>query len=195
MEIGSSSVMPSSRVLMKKGSWSEAEDLLLARYIGEYGPGNWGQVPPGAGLNRSPKSCRLRWFNNLQPNVKRGEFELDEVDLIIRMHKLLDLGNRSKLIFFSMLNSFTLFRWSLIVGRLPGRTLSDVKNYYNTNFLKEKSTCFESNLPRRSIGTVEENHLLMTTKVYRPVPRKISEKNTEEKDHQNMSSSSTTNYK
>ncbi|KAI3849177.1 hypothetical protein MKW92_046571 [Papaver armeniacum] len=92
MDLGSSSVMPSSRVVMKKRFWSDAEDLLLWRYIEKYGPGNWGQVPPGAGLNRSPKSCRLRWFNNLQPNVKRGELEPDEVDLIIRMHKL--LGNR-----------------------------------------------------------------------------------------------------
>ena len=45
-----------------------------------------------AGLNRCRKSCRLRWVNYLKPNIKRGEFALDEVDLVIRLHNL--LGNR-----------------------------------------------------------------------------------------------------
>ncbi|KAF8378618.1 hypothetical protein HHK36_029966 [Tetracentron sinense] len=44
------------------------------------------------GLKRCRKSCRLRWLNYLRPDLNRGEFTLDEVDLIIRLHKL--LGNR-----------------------------------------------------------------------------------------------------
>jgi len=44
------------------------------------------------GLNRCRKSCRLRWLNYLKPNIKRGDFSEDEVDLMIRLHKL--LGNR-----------------------------------------------------------------------------------------------------
>ncbi|KAJ0651692.1 putative transcription factor MYB-HB-like family [Helianthus annuus] len=43
-------------------------------------------------LNRCRKSCRLRWVNYLRPNIKRGDFQEDEVDLILRLHKL--LGNR-----------------------------------------------------------------------------------------------------
>ncbi|KAH7840438.1 hypothetical protein Vadar_016978 [Vaccinium darrowii] len=45
-----------------------------------------------AGLNRSQKSCRLRWLNYLRPDIKRGDFGEDEDDLIIRLHRL--LGNR-----------------------------------------------------------------------------------------------------
>ena len=44
------------------------------------------------GLNRCRKSCRLRWLNYLSPNINRGRFSEDEVDLILRLHKL--LGNR-----------------------------------------------------------------------------------------------------
>lgn len=44
------------------------------------------------GLKRCRKSCRLRWLNYLKPNIKRGEFSEDEVDLMIKLHKL--LGNR-----------------------------------------------------------------------------------------------------
>ncbi|XP_026396633.1 transcription factor MYB113-like [Papaver somniferum] len=106
---------------VRKGAWAEEEDQLLRECIKKYGQGKWHQVPLRAGLNRCRKSCRLRWLNYLHPNIKRGEFKPDETDLIIRMHKL--LGNR----------------WSLIAGRLPGRTANDIKNYFNTHL---KKTCF-----------------------------------------------------
>ncbi|KAF8026865.1 hypothetical protein BT93_F3377 [Corymbia citriodora subsp. variegata] len=103
---------------VRKGAWTEEEDVLLKKCVEKYGEGNWHQVPHRAGLNRCRKSCRLRWLNYLKPNIKRGAFQEDEVDMIIRLHKL--LGNR----------------WSLIAGRLPGRTANDVKNYWNTHLAK-----------------------------------------------------------
>ncbi|KAK8287891.1 hypothetical protein V6Z12_D07G088100 [Gossypium hirsutum] len=111
--------MEGSSLRVRKGAWTEEEDLLLKKCIEKYGEGKWHQVPARAGLNRCRKSCRLRWLNYLKPNIKRGYFAADEVDLIIRLHNL--LGNR----------------WSLIAGRLPGRTANDVKNYWNTHLLKK----------------------------------------------------------
>ncbi|KAI6670603.1 hypothetical protein NL676_005488 [Syzygium grande] len=107
---------------VRKGSWTEEEDVLLRSCIERYGEGAWHRVPHRAGLNRCKKSCRLRWLNYLKPNIKRGKFQDDEVDMIIRLRKL--LGNR----------------WSLIAGRLPGRTANDVKNYWNTH-ARKMMTC------------------------------------------------------
>ncbi|KAF8030652.1 hypothetical protein BT93_E2943 [Corymbia citriodora subsp. variegata] len=104
---------------LRKGAWTEEEDVLLKKCVEKYGEGNWHQVPHIAGLNRCRKSCRLRWLNYLKPNIKRGAFQEDEVDMIIRLHNL--LGNR----------------WSLIARRLPGRTANDVKNYWNTHLVKK----------------------------------------------------------
>lgn len=87
-----------------------------------HGEGNWATISEKSGLMRSGKSCRLRWKNYLRPNIKRGMMSEDEKDLIIRLHKL--LGNR----------------WSLIAGRLPGRTDNEVKNFWNTH-LNNKRSC------------------------------------------------------
>ncbi|KAF4371098.1 hypothetical protein F8388_020825 [Cannabis sativa] len=113
-----------SSLNVKKGAWSREEDTVLRECIDKYGEGKWHLVPLRAGLSRCRKSCRLRWLNYLKPDIKRGEFEEDEVDLLLRLHKL--LGNRQ-------INT----RWSLIAGRIPGRTANDVKNYWNTHQRKK----------------------------------------------------------
>ncbi|XP_040998491.1 transcription repressor MYB6-like [Juglans microcarpa x Juglans regia] len=102
-----------------RGSWSQEEDQKLSDYIKQHGEGCWRSIPKAAGLRRCGKSCRLRWINYLRPGLKRGNFGEDEEDLIIRLHAL--LGNR----------------WSLIAGRLPGRTDNEVKNYWNSHLRKK----------------------------------------------------------
>ncbi|XP_031267966.1 transcription factor MYB82-like [Pistacia vera] len=104
---------------LNRGTWTAREDKILKDYIAEHGEGRWRNLPKRAGLKRCGKSCRLRWLNYLRPDIKRGNISPDEEELIIRLHKL--LGNR----------------WSLIAGRLPGRTDNEIKNYWNTNLAKK----------------------------------------------------------
>ncbi|KAE8099933.1 hypothetical protein FH972_017876 [Carpinus fangiana] len=103
-----------------RGTWTAEEDRKLAQVIEIQGPKRWKKVAANAGLNRCGKSCRLRWMNYLRPNIKRGNISDQEEDLILRLHKL--LGNR----------------WSLIAGRLPGRTDNEIKNYWNSYLSKKK---------------------------------------------------------
>ncbi|XWS57232.1 hypothetical protein CRYUN_Cryun09bG0156300 [Craigia yunnanensis] len=108
-----------SKVGLKRGPWRPEEDELLATYIKKEGEGRWRTLPKRAGLLRCGKSCRLRWMNYLRPSVKRGPIAPDEEDLILRLHRL--LGNR----------------WSLISGRIPGRTDNEIKNYWNSHLSKK----------------------------------------------------------
>ncbi|KAL3631185.1 hypothetical protein CASFOL_024169 [Castilleja foliolosa] len=106
---------------LKKGPWTSEEDQKLWAYIQQHGHGSWRALPPKAGLQRCGKSCRLRWTNYLRPDIKRGEFSLQEQQSIIQLHAL--LGNR----------------WSTIASHLPKRTDNEIKNYWNTH-LKKKLT-------------------------------------------------------
>ncbi|GFP89044.1 myb-related protein 308 [Phtheirospermum japonicum] len=102
-----------------KGAWTKEEDDRLIAYIRAHGEGCWRSLPKAAGLLRCGKSCRLRWINYLRPDLKRGNFTEDEDELIIKLHSL--LGNK----------------WSLIAGRLPGRTDNEIKNYWNTHIRRK----------------------------------------------------------
>ncbi|XP_043704093.1 myb-related protein 308-like [Telopea speciosissima] len=102
-----------------KGAWTKEEDQRLINYIRAHGEGCWRSLPKAAGLLRCGKSCRLRWINYLRPDLKRGNFTEEEDELIIKLHSL--LGNK----------------WSLIAGRLPGRTDNEIKNYWNTHIKRK----------------------------------------------------------
>ncbi|XP_041002956.1 MYB-like transcription factor EOBII [Juglans microcarpa x Juglans regia] len=115
-----------------KGPWTPAEDKLLSDYANLYGEGRWTSVAKCpdcihiglflfvlSGLNRSGKSCRLRWVNYLKPGLKRGQLTPIEAGIVIELHAL--WGNR----------------WSTIARYLPGRTDNEIKNYLRTHFKKK----------------------------------------------------------
>ncbi|KAL6175479.1 hypothetical protein ACLB2K_052120 [Fragaria x ananassa] len=103
---------------IKRGPWTPQEDKKLFAFIQQHGHGSWRSLPEKAGLQRCGKSCRLRWKNYLRPDIKRGNFSLQEDQTIIQLHAL--LGNR----------------WSAIAANLPRRTDNEIKNYWNTHLKK-----------------------------------------------------------
>ena len=56
-----------------------------------------------------------------------------------------------------------MYRWSLIAGRLPGRTANDVKNYWNTH-LRKKEICRNNDVKEKEQDVVKVN-------VIKPRPR------------------------
>ncbi|XP_044484780.1 transcription factor MYB1-like [Mangifera indica] len=153
---------------LNRGAWTASEDKILTEYIKVHGEGKWRNVPRKAGLRRCGKSCRLRWLNYLRPDIKRGNITRDEEELIIRLHKL--LGNR----------------WSLIAGRLPGRTDNEIKNYWNTNIGKRLQHHHQTNpsLPSKSPKIDKDSDLIWTkaSKCHKVVISPLEPQNSDEID-------------
>ncbi|MBA0810937.1 hypothetical protein Gohar_002881, partial [Gossypium harknessii] len=80
------------KTTLRKGPWSSEEDHKLIAYVTRYGIWNWTAMAKAAGLQRSGKSCRLRWMNYLRPGIKRGNFTREEEETILDLHER--LGNR-----------------------------------------------------------------------------------------------------
>ncbi|KAD4982542.1 hypothetical protein E3N88_19213 [Mikania micrantha] len=100
---------------IKKGPWKTEEDEVLMKHVKRYGPKEWSSIRSKGLLQRTGKSCRLRWVNKLRPNLKNGvKFSADEERTVIELQG--QFGNK----------------WARIATYLPGRTDNDVKNFWSS---------------------------------------------------------------
>ncbi|KMZ74514.1 Transcription factor MYB59 [Zostera marina] len=132
-----------SSTTMRKGPWTEEEDMQLVYFVSLFGERRWDFIAKVSGLHRTGKSCRLRWVNYLHPGLKRGRMSPQEERLVLELHSR--WGNR----------------WSRIARKLPGRTDNEIKNYWRTHMRKkaqERKRNIAASTASSSSSTITTTH-------------------------------------
>jgi len=121
-----------------KGPWTKAEDDMLLRQVGVFGPRKWSEIAtfiPG----RIGKQCRERWMNHLDPEVKKTEWTPAEDQILYEAQAV--FGNK----------------WSKISRLLEGRSENSVKNRWN-------SLCHrKTHLKSVAFYAIKENNSLLSS--------------------------------
>lgn len=101
--------------------WTTDEDNILMQRIEKHGNKSWTRVAQelnnlvhGGRHIRQGKQCRERWFNHLNPDLKKGQWTLEEDVFILEQQRV--IGNR----------------WSDISKCLQGRNENSVKNRWKS---------------------------------------------------------------
>jgi hypothetical protein len=101
-----------------KGPFTAEEDQAIEKHVQANGPRRWPVVCAQLGSRRSPKQCRERWFNQLDPNVHQSPWTAEEDQKIFDAYQRVGP------------------KWTLIASELPGRPDNAIKNRWNSSIAK-----------------------------------------------------------
>ncbi|XP_001630383.2 cell division cycle 5-related protein [Nematostella vectensis] len=76
------------RIIIKGGVWRNTEDEILKAAVMKYGKNQWSRI---ASLlhRKSAKQCKARWYEWLDPSIKKTEWSREEDEKLLHLAKLM----------------------------------------------------------------------------------------------------------
>lgn len=80
--------MTMPRILIKGGIWRNTEDEILKAAVMKYGKNQWSRI---ASLlhRKTAKQCKTRWYEWLDPSIKKTEWSREEEEKLLHLAKLM----------------------------------------------------------------------------------------------------------
>ncbi|XP_046915842.2 cell division cycle protein 21 [Dermatophagoides farinae] len=145
------------RILIKGGVWRNTEDEILKAAVMKYGKNQWSRI---ASLlhRKSAKQCKARWYEWLDPSIKKTEWSREEEEKLINLVRLMPTQWRTI---------------ASIVGRTASQCLEHYEQLLDQVQNKDKSTVTSLDDPRKlKPGEIDPNP---ETKPARPDPKDMDE--------------------
>ncbi|KAI8834452.1 pre-mRNA splicing factor component-domain-containing protein [Chytriomyces cf. hyalinus JEL632] len=76
------------RILIKGGVWKNTEDEILKAAVMKYGKNQWARISSLL-TRKTPKQCKARWFEWLDPSIKKTEWAKEEDEKLLHLAKLM----------------------------------------------------------------------------------------------------------
>ncbi|EPQ26748.1 uncharacterized protein PFL1_05727 [Pseudozyma flocculosa PF-1] len=76
------------RVIIKGGVWKNTEDEILKAAISKYGKNQWARISSLL-VRKTPKQCKARWYEWLDPSIKKTEWSKEEDEKLLHLAKLM----------------------------------------------------------------------------------------------------------
>ncbi|KAL8150812.1 hypothetical protein V2J09_020620 [Rumex salicifolius] len=76
------------RIMIKGGVWKNTEDEILKAAVMKYGKNQWARISSLL-VRKSAKQCKARWYEWLDPSIKKTEWTRDEDEKLLHLAKLM----------------------------------------------------------------------------------------------------------
>jgi pre-mRNA-splicing factor CDC5/CEF1 len=115
------------RVLLKGGVWKNSEDEILKAAVMKYGLNNWSRIA-SLMTRKTPRQCKARWYEWLDPAVKKTEWTREEDEKLLHLAKLFPCQWRTVAPIVGRTAHQCLERYERLLDQAQGRGDEDIED-------------------------------------------------------------------
>ena len=115
------------RIQIKGGVWKNTEDEILKAAVMKYGKNQWARVSSLL-VRKSAKQCKARWYEWLDPSIKKTEWTREEDEKLLHLAKLMPTQWRTIAPIVGRTSAQCLERYEVLLDQAANGTLGDERD-------------------------------------------------------------------